>query len=81
MDFNPNIFYANIIYYNQLQWNFWEIKHEIYNDFQSYLFSCLVQLLRITFHKILHFTWKLIYFFVSTFSIHLSLHSDMCSVR
>ena len=36
-----------------------------------------MQLLRITFHKMLHFTLKFMFFFVSTFSIHLSLHPPL----
>ena len=51
---------------------FREVIPEIYNFFQSYLISCLVQLLRKKFQKMLHFTLNFI-FFVSTFSINLSL--------
>ena len=61
--YNP--LYSIIIDYNGF---FREVNHETYKFFQSYLISCLVQLLRITFQKILHLTFKFI-FFVSTFSI------------
>ena len=41
--------------------------------FKNYLISCLVQLLRITFHKMLHFRIKLIFFLSLLFLIHRSL--------
>ena len=55
-------FKSIIIDYNRF---FREFILEIYNFVQNYLISCLVQLLRITFHKMLHFRIKFI--FVSTF--------------
>ena len=40
---------------------FWEVIHLYFNFFQSYLISCLVQLLRITFYEMLHFTPKFLF--------------------
>ena len=36
--------------------------HEIYNFVQSDLITCLVQLLRVTFHEMLHFKRNIKYF-------------------
>ena len=53
-----------IIDYNDF---FRGVIQESYNFVRSYLIFCLVQLLRITLHKLLYFIIKCIQFFVSTF--------------
>ena len=56
------------------------VIYKIFNFVQNYLISYLVQLLRITFHKILNFRTKFIYFFGSTFLIHCSLSNTSFTV-
>ena len=64
-----------IIDYNEF---FRGVIQESYNFVRSYLIFCLVQLLRITLHKLLYFIIKCIQFFVSTFLNSSQFNTSFC---